>query len=214
MDPDPRSAGQLVTRFGTEGIPIRWVATASELEVSAGWPDVVIASAVGEGILDTCRALRASRPHLGIIVLVATGEEEERVAAFEAGADDVVPAIGLSLRELVLRARAVARRPTASAAPATTRVLRAGPLCVDDASVTVDGKSVLVSPLEREFLQALLERPGRVLDRQTLIKSVWGGERVDPRTVDTVVKRLRARLGPTGNLILTVRGVGYRLDAS
>jgi two-component system phosphate regulon response regulator PhoB len=79
-------------------------------------------------------------------------------------------------------------------------------------TVEVHERRIEVAPAELRVLSVLAASPGRVVDRETLMVRAWGDEGLAKRTVDSAVKRLRARLGPAGRLIGTVRGVGYRLD--
>ena len=162
-----------------------------------------------------CRALRsdARASRIPVIVLSADCGEEARVRAFESGADDVV-AKPFSVRELLLRVRALLRR-RASAPPAELLVV--GPVVVDRAArrVTVAGAEVELTRRELDLLLVLCERRGRVQSREVLVADVWGGELGDEgdggRVVDSAVKRLRRKLGPAAELIATVRGAGYRL---
>ena len=152
-----------------------------------------------------------------IVMLTARGGEADRIAGFELGADDYVPK-PFSVRELVLRLNVVRRRLSAPIgappAPATSRVLVGGPITVDlDAClVRVDGREVPLALLELRLLAYLLEGQGRVRTREELLRHVWRYP-VDSstRTIETHVKRLRAKLGAAGEQIETVRGVGYRL---
>jgi two-component system phosphate regulon response regulator PhoB len=132
----------------------------------------------------------------------------DRIVGFELGVDDYVTK-PFSLRELLLRAKAVLRRGT----PTDSRVLQLGPLKVDAEAhrVQVDGADVEITALEFRLLHTLMMRRDRVQTRETLLSDVWGLHlNVETRTVDTHVKRLREKLGVAGALIQTVRGVGYR----
>jgi two-component system phosphate regulon response regulator PhoB len=161
---------------------------------------------------DLCRQLRADPEYaaLPIIMLTARSEEVDRIVGLELGADDYVTK-PFSPRELSLRIGAVLRRrdtPSESNAP-----LSHGPLQLDPERhrCHVDGGEVPLTAKEFELLRTLMSRPGRVLTRDALLASVWGpGIAVTTRTVDTHLKRLREKLGSAGDLIETVRGVGYR----
>jgi len=159
---------------------------------------------------DVCRQLKAEpkTSRTPIIMLTARGEEVDRIVGFELGVDDYVTK-PFSLRELVLRAKAILRRSVPSDAP----ILQAGPLRVDIEGhrVQVDGADVEITALEFRLLYTLMSRRDRVQTRETLLTDVWGLHlNVETRTVDTHVKRLREKLGSAGALIQTVRGVGYR----
>lgn len=146
-----------------------------------------------------------------IIMLTARGEEVDRVVGFELGADDYVVK-PFSPRELVLRIQAVLRRESTEPEEGE-RPLVYGPLVIDAAShsVRLKGKELDLTTTEFKLLQRLARRPGRAFSRDHLLSEVWGyGGDVESRTVDTHVKRLRAKLGAVGDWIQTVRGVGYR----
>lgn len=170
--------------------------------------------------VDVCRALRAQPETAGlpVVMLTARGAEPDRVVGFEVGADDYVTK-PFSVRELVLRIDALRRRLGVRAAmPATEEVgratLKAGPIELDTERflARVDGHEVPLTLLEFRLLRFLVEGQGRVRSRDALLDQVWGySTEVETRTVDTHVKRLRDKLGEAGELVETVRGVGYRL---
>jgi two-component system phosphate regulon response regulator PhoB len=163
---------------------------------------------------DVCRQLKADPKTRAtpVIIMTARGEEVDRVVGFEIGADDYVTK-PFSVRELVLRARAVMRR---SDAPAGSEPVRMGPLLIDSEAhrVHVEGREVVLTALEFRLLATLVERRDRVQTRDTLLSDVWGlNLNVETRTIDTHIKRLREKLGAAGSLVETVRGVGYRFTA-
>jgi two-component system phosphate regulon response regulator PhoB len=146
-----------------------------------------------------------------VVMLTAKGEELDRVVGFEIGADDYVTK-PFSVRELVLRLKAVLRRgPRAGADRAPEPV---GPLRVDlDAHrAFVGDEEIVLTPLEFRLLTTLMARVGRVQSREQLLSDVWEmSSELETRTVDTHVKRLREKLGVARDLLETVRGIGYRL---
>ena len=174
---------------------------------------------------DVCRRIRSMTGGVqpAVIMLTAKSQELNRVAGFEVGADDYVTK-PFSIRELMLRidARLKARRPATEPAPGgkgpqnpedETRV-KVGPLEIDRAEhrVFVSGEEVRVSPLEMRLLLFLVRTPGKMRTRKELLTEVWGYHpEVSSRTLDTHVKRIRDKFGASGDLIQTVRGVGYRL---
>jgi len=166
---------------------------------------------------EVCRTLKRDEHtrRIPIIMLTAKGEEIDRVVGFELGADDYVTK-PFSPRELVLRIRAVLKRSSTDTEPA--QVLSHNDLRVDLARhrVTVANQPVELTSTEFKLLTTLLQRRGRVQTRDHLLETVWGYEYVGfTRTVDTHIRRLRAKLGSAGDCIETVRGVGYRfVDAS
>ena len=160
---------------------------------------------------EVCRRLRAEPATAGIpvIMLTARSEEIDRVVGFEVGADDYVVK-PFSTRELVLRVRAVLRRGTA--VPEGGEVV-AGPLRIDAAQhrAWLDQDEIPLTATEFKLLNAFVRRPGKVQTRGGLLQELWGAPPdLDTRTVDTHIKRLREKLGPVGDRIETVRGVGYR----
>jgi two-component system phosphate regulon response regulator PhoB len=193
-------------------------------------PDLVLLDLMLPDVsgIEVCRKIRGNQdatPPI-IFMLTARGDEIDRVAGFEVGADDylVKP---FSVRELMLRMSARLKprggeqvpRPTG---PATgnggqrreRRRFVLGPLEVDPDGyhVYVEGKEIHVSALEMRLLIHLFQSQGCVRSRKDLLTDVWGYQPdVNSRTVDAHVKRLRDKLGPAGRLIETVRGLGYRL---
>ena len=162
--------------------------------------------------LEVCRVLKSDRAtrHIAIMMLTAKVEEVDRIVGLELGADDYVTK-PFSPREVVLRAQAILRR---SGAPPEEQSLVAGPITIDRVrhQVCVSGEEVNLTSLEFKLLDKLVERRGRVQDRERLLADVWGYESsVDTRTVDTHVRRLREKLGSAREVIETVRGFGYRL---
>jgi two-component system phosphate regulon response regulator PhoB len=161
---------------------------------------------------EVCRQLRSDPKlrDLPILMLTAKSEEVDRVVGFELGVDDYVTK-PFSPRELALRVQAILRRT--SAIPALTEVLERGSIALDRERhrCSVHGLEVTLTAKEFRLLETLMSRPGRVLSRQRLLDGVWGSDiAVTERTIDTHLKRLREKLGAAGNLIETVRGVGYR----
>jgi two-component system phosphate regulon response regulator PhoB len=164
---------------------------------------------------EVCRQLKSSprtRP-VPVLMLTARGEEVDRVVGFELGADDYV-AKPFSVRELVLRIRAILRRGAAGEGDDLRE--QVGPIRIDPAGhrAYVDGEEIALTALEFKLLLTFLSRVGRVQTREALLADVWGfSSDLQTRTVDTHVKRLREKLGSGRDLIETVRGIGYRLAA-
>jgi len=144
-----------------------------------------------------------------ILMLTARGEEMDRVVGFELGADDYVVK-PFSPRELVLRVQAILRREEKK--EEDERIIH-DPLVIDVGAhvVRLKGKEIALTATEFKLLHRLARRPGRAFSRDQLLSEVWGyGGETETRTVDTHMKRLRAKLGSVGDWIETVRGVGYR----
>ncbi|HEU4412663.1 MAG TPA: response regulator [Polyangiaceae bacterium] len=181
-------------------------------------PDLVLLDLMLPDVAGTeiCRTLKgdARTAQVPVVMMTAKGEEIDRIVGFEVGADDYVVK-PFSVRELILRVRAILRRGAEAAAPEAE--LEFGPLRVDAAAhrVFVDGQEVQLTAIEFRLLTTLLSRRNRVQTRETLLNDVWGIHlNVETRTVDTHVKRLREKLGRGGAFIQTVRGVGYRFADS
>jgi DNA-binding response OmpR family regulator len=162
--------------------------------------------------LEICKRIKQddAYSHIPVIMLTAKGEEVDKIVGFELGADDYIVK-PFSPRELILRIKAILKR---NAPKETARdILTAGKVKIDIPrhKVTVDAKTIELAPMEFKLLAILVERKGRVQSREILLEDVWGiSADVTTRTVDTHVKRLRQRLGKTGKLVETIRGLGYR----
>jgi two-component system, OmpR family, phosphate regulon response regulator PhoB len=185
-------------------------------------PDIVVLDRMLPGLTgdEVLRAIRhdpATR-ELPVLMLTAKREQEDRISGLELGADDYLTK-PFSPRELVLRIHAILRRvEAAAAAEAQGRILRAGGLRLDLGAhlATLDGEELALTPTEFRLLQALLERRGRTQSRRQLLEKAWDVEsdvadRIQTRTVDMHIRRLRTKLGEVGEWIETIRGFGYRL---
>ncbi|KAB2310072.1 phosphate regulon transcriptional regulatory protein PhoB [Betaproteobacteria bacterium SCN2] len=181
-------------------------------------PDVILLDWMLPGMsgIDLCRRLRADKRYqpVPIIMLTARGEEQDRVAGLDTGADDYITK-PFSPRELVSRIRAVLRRraPQMTEEPAEISGLR-----LDPAShrVTGNGKALELGPTEFRLLHFFMTHPERVYSRSQLLDQVWGDDVfVEERTVDVHIRRLRLALEVSGHdgLVQTVRGAGYRFSA-
>jgi two-component system phosphate regulon response regulator PhoB len=179
-------------------------------------PDLVLLDLMLPDLQGTeiCRQIKADprTKHVPVVLLTAKGEEVDRVVGFELGADDYVTK-PFSIRELVLRVRAILRRASAPGGGERPPD-RVGPIRVDiDAHrAFVNDEEVILTPLEFRLLVTLMARAGRVQSRDQLLTDVWEmSSEIETRTVDTHVKRLREKLGEARDLLETVRGIGYRL---
>jgi DNA-binding response OmpR family regulator len=162
--------------------------------------------------LDVARRLRAVGHPVGILMLTARDELPDRVAGLDAGADDylVKP---FAYEELAARLRALGRRPRPIRKGSAGKLV-AGPIALDEASheVSVEGAPVPVTGQEFVVLEALMRQAGRAMTRDELLDRAWPlGTALTPNAVEAYVSRLRAKLGPAGERIETVRGIGYRL---
>jgi two-component system response regulator ResD len=179
--------------------------------------DLVILDLMLPGVdgIEICRRLRAVWPKLPVIMLTALGEAEDRIAGLEVGADDYVTK-PFSPREVALRVDSVLRRTSPGNEPA--RVSRIGPLLLDTAArrATKHGAELSLTVREFDLLAYLMEHAGTAFTRTELMKAVWGWTFGDQSTVTVHVRRVREKIedDPTRpQLIQTVWGVGYRMDA-
>jgi len=174
---------------------------------------VLIDDAIKMSPVALCQALRA-RSEVPIIVLTVSAEEVDVVAALEAGADDVVT-IPARARELVARARAAVRRGPAPVAADT--VIEIGDVRLDPSGyvVALGGERVDLTRKEFELLRLLMTNAGQTVPRRMLIERVWGWESTEGKTLDTHIRRIRAKIETdpsTPARITTVRKVGYRYN--
>ena len=181
-----------------------------------GLPDLLLLDVMlpGEDGVTTLKNLRQN-PHtagLPVILLTAKNAEYDKVLGLDSGADDYVTK-PFGVMELLSRIKAVLRRAGLSA-PANSLSLGAISLDVGRRAVTVAGEPVSLTFKEFELLHYLLQNPGLVLSREKIMAAVWGFDfEGESRTVDMHIKTLRRKLGEAGGLIVTVRGVGYKLSA-
>ena len=180
-------------------------------------PDLVLLDLMLPGMLGTevCKRLKKSEStsDIPVIMLTAKGEEIDKVVGFEVGSDDYVVK-PFSTRELLLRVKAVLRRTTTEVID--SRVIKVGALTIDTERhlVAINGEEVTFTTTEFNLLHTLVKRLGRVQSREVLLRDVWGYNFVeDTRTVDTHVTRLRTKMGEAGEMIKTVRGFGYKMEA-
>ena len=166
--------------------------------------------------LDLCREIKKNSllSNIPIIILTAKDDEVDRVVGFELGADDYVTK-PFSVRELILRVKAVLKRGEVSKPELVEVERQFGDLSIDVDSheVHVNSELVVLTALEFKLLKQLVDRRGRVQSRDQLLSDVWGySSEVTTRTVDTHIKRLREKLGPMGKYVQTIRGIGYKFS--
>ncbi len=226
VEDEPDVARLLAFNLEAAGFAVQIAATvtAAMAKAKERRPEVVVLDLMlpdGSGF-DVCRALRAdpATADVGVLMLTARGDAEDRIGGLEAGADDYVvkPFV---VREVVLRVTALASRigelraaaPVGAAAPAAPSLIRCGDLTIDVANhqVSAAGQEVQLRPLEFKLVALLVAHPGRVFSREELLAEVWGlrGD-LNTRTVDVHVRRLRMNLGAAADAIETVHGFGYR----
>ncbi|MDR2177138.1 MAG: response regulator transcription factor [Treponema sp.] len=176
--------------------------------------DIMLPGEDGLSILKRLRSRKGTQK-LPVIMLTAKGAEYDKVSGLENGADDYLtkPA---SMMELVARIKSLLRRAGMTAGEGKDE-FRAGSLCVSVSRhlVTVNNAEVSLTLKEFDLLVYLLSNTGRALSRDQILTAVWGYDGgAETRTVDTHILTLRAKLGASGSLIRTVRGVGYKAGES
>jgi len=223
VDDEPALAAMVERELGMAGYHVLHAATGPEaLAIHARHqPDLVVLDWMLPGMdgLAVLRELRRDNA-TPVLMLTARGEEADRVIGLELGADDYL-AKPCSVRELVARVRALLRRAdllreTIRADQAAGALLSRGPLRLDPGAhqATLAGTPLDLSPTEFALLHLLLRSPGRAFSRAYLLDTIWGEQYVGgDRSVDNAVMRLRKKVGPLGDAIETVWGVGYRMRA-
>lgn len=159
-----------------------------------------------------CREIRAFSK-VPIIMLTARGDEKDELQGFELGVDEYISK-PFSPKILVARAEAILRR--SNVGTDAEEVLEVGGIRMDKAAhmVEIDGKSIDLSYKEFELLAYFMENKGIALSREKILNNVWNYDYFgDARTIDTHVKKLRSKLGEKGELIKTIWGMGYKLEA-
>ena len=218
VEDEPDLRDTLTYNFENEGFTVKSFSNGESFleSLSKNKPNLVILDLMLPGVsgLDVCRELRSNENYdgIGIVMLTAKSEEIDRIVGFELGADDYVTK-PFSVRELILRVKVLLKKRTDDGA--NEQILEFGPILMnlDAHEVSIDGKIVNLTALEFKLLKHLLKRKGRVQTRDQLLGDVWGySSEVTTRTVDTHIKRLREKLGEPGDLIQTIRGVGYRFN--
>jgi two-component system phosphate regulon response regulator PhoB len=192
-------------------------AESAQRELDEILPDVILLDWMlpGESGLALARRWRnaARTKAVPILMLTARGDEADRVAGLDAGADDYIVK-PFSPRELLARIRAVLRRRVPESAGGLLKIAQLQ-LDADTYRVSWQEKPLKVGPTEFKLLQYLMRHPERVHTRGMLLDKIWGDHvYIEERTVDVHVKRLRESLGEAGAMIETVRGAGYRLTAT
>jgi two-component system alkaline phosphatase synthesis response regulator PhoP len=173
--------------------------------------DIMLPGEDGISILKRLRSQQATAD-IPVIMASAKGTEYDKVIGLDMGADDYL-AKPFGMMEMVSRVKAVLRRTQVQG---QAKTLQVGQLTMNpgEHTVLVQGQQVLLTLKEYELLKKFMENPGRVFTREQLLQSIWGLDYMgESRTVDVHMGTLRAKLGPCGEYIQTVRGVGYRMEA-
>lgn len=183
-------------------------------------PDLILLDIMlpGEDGISILRRLRSlpDTAAIPVILLTAKNTEYDKVIGLDSGADDYI-AKPFGMMELVARIRAVLRRSQDKLPSADSHPLTAGAISIDERAhtVCVSGRDVQLTLKEYQLLVLLMKNQGAVLTRDVLLENIWGyGSESETRTVDVHIRTLRQKLGDSGALIETVRGVGYRMGAA
>lgn len=225
VEDEPDIAALIAYQLTRAGFRVETAANGTDAlrAISREIPDLLVLDRMlpgmsGDEVLASLRGDVATRA-LPVLILTARKEQVDRIEGLEMGADDYLTK-PFSPRELVLRVQAILRRSQEGSSAAGGRTLRLGPLRLDVGAheASMDGVDLDLTPTEFRLLQALMERPRRTQSRKQLLERAWGidadiSDRLQTRTVDMHVRRLRNKLGPLGHRIETIRGFGYRLRA-
>ena len=183
-------------------------------------PDLILLDIMlpGEDGISILRRLRSlpDTAAIPVILLTAKNTEYDKVIGLDSGADDYI-AKPFGMMELVARIRAVLRRSQDKLLSADSHPLTAGAISIDERAhtVCVSGRDVQLTLKEYQLLVLLMKNQGAVLTRDVLLENIWGyGSESETRTIDVHIRTLRQKLGDSGALIETVRGVGYRMGAA
>jgi two-component system, OmpR family, alkaline phosphatase synthesis response regulator PhoP len=215
---DDKDIADLIAHYlHKAGYSVETMASGSSVlpRVRATPPDAIVLDLMLPGMdgLLICQALRAdaSTAAIPIIMLTARGDEADRIAGLELGADDYVTK-PFSPKELIARVGALLRRTQRLSAGA---VQRYGPLVIDGErhTVHVDGTEIRLTAKEFLLLRYLVEHRGRVLSRDLLLTDVWGYQYTGgTRTVDVHIRRLREKMPLLADAIVTIKQFGYKLE--
>jgi DNA-binding response OmpR family regulator len=214
VDDEPFIVEMLSMGLTYEGFEVSVARTGFEAldQARSTRPDLVVLDIMLPGIdgIEVCRRLRA-QGNVGILMLTAKGELEDRIEGLDSGADDylVKP---FSFKELMARVRAILRRNGIN----LQQVLRSGDVVMDKQArkVTRAGRLIELTPREFDMLELFLSHPRQVFPREVILNRVWGYDYMgDTNVIDVHIRHLREKLGDDErNLIRSVRGVGYGLE--
>ena len=218
VEDEPAIAELIAVNLRHNGFRPTWAmdSVSAQREIEASLPDLILLDWMlpGESGLSLAKRWRANERTKGVplIMLTARGDEADRVAGLDSGADDYI-AKPFSTKELLARVRAVLRR---RAPEQDGEALVISGLSLDSAThrVSFVDQPLKLGPTEFKLLHYLMGHAERVHSRGQLLDKVWGDHvYIEERTVDVHVKRLREALGAAGAMVETVRGAGYRLTA-
>jgi two-component system phosphate regulon response regulator PhoB len=218
VEDEPAIAELIAVNLRHNGFRPTWAmdSVSAQRELDAAMPDLILLDWMlpGESGLSLAKRWRANErtKAIPLIMLTARGDEADRVAGLDAGADDYISK-PFSTKELLARVRAVLRRHSPEQ---TGEAIVIAGLSLDSAThrVSFGQQALKLGPTEFKLLHYLMGHAERVHSRGQLLDKVWGDHvYIEERTVDVHVKRLREALGAAGTMVETVRGAGYRLTA-
>ena len=218
VEDEPAIAELVAVNLRHNGFQPIWAedGSSAQRELDAVLPDAILLHWMlpGQSGLALARKWRADprTKAIPILMLTARGDEPDKVAGLDAGADDYITK-PFSTQELLARIRAVLRRRAPEPVSDSVTI---GELVLDAAThrVSFRGQALKIGPTEFKLLSYLMKHCERVHSRSQLLDKVWGDHVfIEERTVDVHVKRLRESLGAAGAMVETVRGAGYRLTA-
>ena len=217
VEDEPAIAELIAVNLRHNGFAPVWAedGISAQREIDAVLPDLILLDWMlpgGSSGLNLARKWRADArsKHVPILMLTARGDEPDKIAGLDAGADDYITK-PFSTQELLARIRAVLRRRTPEQVGQQVQI---GALVLDPVThrVSFQEEALKLGPTEFKLLSHLMHHPERVHSRSQLLDKVWGDHVfIEERTVDVHIKRLREALGEAGRMVETVRGAGYRL---
>ena len=169
--------------------------------------DIMLPGADGLQVLKALKSTALTHD-VPVMMVTAKGTEFDTVTSLDSGADDHLSK-PFGMMELLARVKALLRRSASESAN-----LRLGNLVLDAErrSVTADGQALDLTLREFELLRLFMTHPGKAWSREALYRALWGEDMTDSRTLDVHIRSLRAKLGPRGSMVQTVRGLGYRFE--
>jgi two-component system phosphate regulon response regulator PhoB len=218
VEDEPSIAELIAVNLRHNGFQPVWAedGLAAQREVDAVLPDAILLDWMlpGQSGVALARKWRsdARTKAVPILMITARGDEPDKVAGLDAGADDYITK-PFSMQEMLARVRAVLRRRAPEQAHESVTI---GQLALDAAThrASWQGQPLKLGPTEFKLLHFLMKHAERVHSRAQLLDKVWGDHVfIEERTVDVHIKRLRESLGEAGIMVETVRGAGYRLTA-
>src|SRR3989339_1134466 len=220
IEDDPSIAQLLTYNFQKEQFDVKHTVSGEDglSLLTQKIPSLIILDLMLPGIcgLDACRIIKSEpkTKNIPIIMLTAKSEEMDKIIGLGTGADDYVTK-PFSVRELILRVKAILKRSTKSTPQKAVLVFKDLTLDSNEYRVTLGKQKIDLTLTEFKLLLFLLSNPNKIFSRDRLLNQVWGYQYdVFSRTVDTHITRLRSKLGSHGQYLVSVRSVGYRWEGA